>query len=235
MDLKNLITIIIPCKNEEQYIGKLLQDLQCQEQINGVRIIICDLSTDSTREVISLNTGTLQVEVMAGGPVAQARNTGALAATTPFLLFLDSDVRFFRSDTIKVAMEVLIKRKLLLVSAYLKNYGKDLRASILFKLFNLFNYCYQHFTAFAVGAFFLVDRKSFLDRGMFPTQYEHSEDYILSKQYTTRQFTLINHCYGQDERRFNKLGYIGMIKFLITNFLKRNNDAHFIKPMGYWK
>jgi len=235
MDLKNLITIIIPCKNEEQYIGKLLQDLQCQEQINGVRIIICDLSTDSTREVISLNTGTLQVEVMAGGPVAQARNTGALAATTPFLLFLDSDVRFFRSDTIKVAMEVLIKRKLLLVSAYLKNYGKDLRASILFKLFNLFNYCYQHFTAFAVGAFFLVDRKSFLDRGMFPTQYEHSEDYILSKQYTTQQFTLINHYYGQDERRFNKLGYIGMIKFLITNFLKRNNDAHFIKPMGYWK
>jgi len=101
MDLKNLITIIIPCKNEEQYIGKLLQDLQCQEQINGVRIIICDLSTDSTREVISLNTGTLQVEVMTGGPVARARNTGALAATTPFLLFLDSDVRFFRSDTIR--------------------------------------------------------------------------------------------------------------------------------------
>ena len=47
--LKKLVTIVVPCKNEEDYIGRLLHSLSEQACIDGVRIIIADKSDDNTR------------------------------------------------------------------------------------------------------------------------------------------------------------------------------------------
>ena len=47
MDLKNLITIVIPCKNEKDVILKSLDILNYQKNINGVNVIVCDSSNDS--------------------------------------------------------------------------------------------------------------------------------------------------------------------------------------------
>ena len=51
MMLQDKITIVVPCKNEENYIAHLLMHLS-QQQIGNTRIIIADCSTDNTREVI---------------------------------------------------------------------------------------------------------------------------------------------------------------------------------------
>ena len=51
--MKDLVTIVVPCKNEEDYIQHLLYSLSTQEDIENLRIIIADASTDSTREVIT--------------------------------------------------------------------------------------------------------------------------------------------------------------------------------------
>jgi len=40
--MKDLLTIVIPCKNEEKYIVPLLEDLSQQYGISDVRIIIAD-------------------------------------------------------------------------------------------------------------------------------------------------------------------------------------------------
>jgi len=45
------ITIVVPCKNEEDYIHYLLESLS-KQNIGNTRIIIADCSTDNTREVI---------------------------------------------------------------------------------------------------------------------------------------------------------------------------------------
>ena len=88
--LSDLITIVVPCKNEESYIGYLLDELRTQE-VGRTRIIIADCSTDNTRWVIEQNRGSLNVEVIEGGPVSWAKNSGARLATTPYILFIDAD------------------------------------------------------------------------------------------------------------------------------------------------
>ncbi len=64
---------------------------------------------------------------------------------------------------------------------------------------------------------------------------ETAEDYILSKQYHAKCFKIGDHYFGQDDRRFTKLGYTGMIWYMIVNFLNRNNLQHFEKAkVNYW-
>ena len=91
--LSDKITIVVPCKNEENYIAHLLTHL-CNQMIDGTRIIIADCSTDNTREIIQTMKGNLNVEVIDGGPVSIAKNRGAQLVTTPYILFIDADVRF---------------------------------------------------------------------------------------------------------------------------------------------
>ena len=69
------------------------------QNIGNTRVIIADCSTDNTRKVINDTKGDLNVEIIDGGPVSIAKNNGAKLVETPYILFIDSDVRFF-SDTV---------------------------------------------------------------------------------------------------------------------------------------
>jgi glycosyltransferase involved in cell wall biosynthesis len=93
------ITIVVPCKNEENYIHHLLESLR-QQDIGKTRIIIADCSTDNTRQVIKNCSSSLNVEIIEGGSVSFAKNSGAKLVTTPYILFLDADVRFFKNNAI---------------------------------------------------------------------------------------------------------------------------------------
>ena len=63
--LSDIITIVVPCKNEENYIHNLLNSLRAQD-IDNTRIIIADCSTDNTRQVIKDNSRGLNVEIIQG-------------------------------------------------------------------------------------------------------------------------------------------------------------------------
>ena len=54
--MKDEITIVVPCKNEESYIYYLLDSLKKQKGIEGIKIVIADCSTDNTRKVIENHT-----------------------------------------------------------------------------------------------------------------------------------------------------------------------------------
>lgn len=235
MLLEDKITIVVPCKNEENYINHLLDDLRSQN-IGNTRIIIADASTDKTREVIEQHKGNLNVEVIDGGPVSIAKNNGAKLATTPYILFIDSDVRFFSNTTIKDSVETIEQYDLDLVGLYAKCYDDSIRAKIGFTIFNIINGIMQHFIPFAVGAFFLTKRSKFEELGGFPAKYETSEDFFLSKMYDVSKFKLVMHYFGQDSRRFQKMGYFGMAIYLIKNFWNRNNKQYWdsIDYSKYW-
>ena len=68
--LKELLTIVVPSKNEEGYIGNLLQSLSEQWYIEGVQIYVADAqSTDRTREIVNSYKDRLNVDVIEGGTV----------------------------------------------------------------------------------------------------------------------------------------------------------------------
>jgi len=205
-------------------------------EIGDVRIIIADAnSTDNTRHIIKEWSRGLNIEIIQGGQVSEGRNNGAKLVTTPYILFLDADVRFFSPTAIYDAVQCIHQENLDLVTLSPKNYGTEWRASIIFRLFSVFNKVMTQFTPFAIGAFFLTRRSVFEAFGGFPNKYDTSEDYILSKQYDAKKFKIVNHYFGQDERRFKKLGYLGMLWYMIVNFFNRHNLQHFEKAkVNYW-
>lgn len=234
--MKKLITIVIPCKNEETYIGHLLESLSQQVGIGSTRIIVADAdSTDNTLQVVKLYKDELNIEVIKGGPVSVGRNNGAKLVTTPYILFLDADVRFFSPKVMYDSMYMMRTYNLDLMTLKIKNYGSDWRASFFFWVFNIINRIMSKKAPFAIGAFFLTRTDTFNYFGGFPSKYETSEDYILSKQYHANHFKIGNHYFGQDERRFTKLGYLGMLWYMTVNFFNRNNLKHFENAkVNYW-
>ena len=233
--ISNNITIVVPCKNEENYIHHLLDSLRAQD-IGDTRIIIADCSTDATRQVIQDNSVGLNVEIIDGGPVSIAKNNGARLVTTPYILFIDADVRFFKNTVIQDAVDKIESMKLDLVGLNIKCYDQDLRAKIGFTAFNVINHTLKYFSPFAVGAFMLTRRDRFEEFGGFPEKFSTSEDYFLSRMYSPRKFRIIKHHFGQDSRRFKKMGYMGMAKYLVKNFVNRNNKAYWDKldSSKYW-
>jgi len=235
MNLSNKITIVIPSKNEENYIAHLLDNLITQE-VGFTKIIIADCSTDKTRSVIDLYRPRLNIEVIEGGPVSLAKNRGAQLVNTPYILFIDADVRFFKSTVIHDAVSVMEAENLDLIGLNAKCYDGDIRAQIGFTIFNVINHVLKYFSPFAVGAFMLTRRDKFVELGGFPEQFATSEDYFLSRKYSVNKFKLLNHYFGQDSRRFRKMGYFGMSKYLIKNFWNRNNKAYWdnLDSSKYW-
>lgn len=233
--LSEKITIVVPCKNEQDYISHLLLHLR-RQMIGSTRIIIADCSTDRTREVIQAMKGRLNVEVIDGGPVSIAKNRGAALVTTPYILFIDADVRFFNDMVIRDAVGEMDAKNLDLIGLNIKCYDNDARAKVGFAVFNGINRVLKHFSPFAVGAFMLTRRDRFEEYGGFPEQMSTSEDYFLSRKYSTKKFRIIGHYFGQDSRRFKKMGYLGMTKYLVKNFVNRNNKEYWdsLDNTKYW-
>jgi len=233
--ISDKITIVVPCKNEENYIAHLLMHLR-QQSIGNTRIIIADCSTDNTREVIQIMKGELNVEIIEGGPVSIAKNNGAQLVTTPYILFIDADVRFFKDTVIQDAVNLIESKNLDLIGLNIKCYDNDIRAKIGFTAFNLINHVLKYVSPFAVGAFMLTRKDRFEEFGGFPEKFSPSEDYFLSRMYSPKKFRIIQHYFGQDSRRFKKMGYFGMAKYLVKNFINRNNKAYWdsLDSSRYW-
>ena len=89
------VSIIIPCRNEENNIAILLQDLKNQSYPIHEIICVNDQSEDNTRQVI-LDNGARVIDIVDrdrdwnGKPFALTQ--GAKAATGEVLIFLDADV-----------------------------------------------------------------------------------------------------------------------------------------------
>jgi hypothetical protein len=128
-------------------------------------------------------------------------------------------------------------KELDLIGLKIKCYDGDKRAQIGFMLFNLINRIMKHKVPFAVGAFMLTRTEKFREYGCFSEKYETSEDFFLSKKYDPKKFRLMNHYFGQDSRRFEKMGYTGMAWYLIKNFWYRNKEEYWdnMDYSKYWK
>ena len=235
MKFSDKITIVVPCKNEENYINHLLDSLRDQD-IGDTRVIIADCSTDNTRQVIKDNSYNLNIEIIEGGPVSIAKNNGAEMVTTPYILFIDADVRFFKNSVIHDAVNLIESKNLDLIGLKIKCYDRDPRAKLGFIIFNTINQAMKYISPFAVGAFMLTRKDKFDEYGGFPEKFSTSEDYFLSRMYSPRKFRILRHHFGQDSRRFKKMGYMGMAKYLVKNFINRNNKAYWdsLDSSKYW-
>ena len=237
MKKNNWLTIIIPCRNEEKYIYNTLESIskQVNVEINTVKIYVADAnSTDKTVEKINQakQDFNLNLEIIPGGPVAVGRNNGAKLATTPFILFMDADTTLDNPMTLSYSAWYGLSGDRL-ITCKLKSTSNDFMSKLFFSSFNVLQKFF--FTEpFSTGVYFFTTKETFNELGGFDETVTQSEDYLLSRKYKRRQFRVMNMYAGQDNRRFKKMGYFGFLKFLLLNYINRNNINLFRKDLNYW-
>lgn len=235
--MQKLLTIVIPCKNEEAYIKDTLFNLK-QQGIEQTKIYLADArSTDQTR-IVAENYAqelNLNLTIIPGGLPAVGRNNGAKLAKTPYVLFLDADITFTHLTAIKQALDTISNRKLIMVSSNPVYRGPiDWMAWILLKVNKYATLFLAKTHPFAIGGFTLVDRGNFLALGGYDEKATQAEDWLLSKQVAPTRFKIIPDLFTQDNRRFKRYGYFNMVKLIIRNWLNRNNTDYFYKDAGYF-
>lgn len=232
--IKENLTIVIPCKNEEKYISNTLTNLNEQFGIFETTVIIADGgSTDKTLKIIKdlKKKLKLNIEVIEGGSVSKGRNAGAKQSKTKYILFLDADTSLINRSTIYDAINRL--KKSLLVTCKIKCTSNDRRANIIFWIFNHIQRIMPE--TFSTGTFMLIRKSTFDKLGGFDETIHQSEDYLLSRKIPKDKFAILDHFIGQDNRRFKKTGYLGMLKIVLSNWIHRKNEDHFRKDVNYWK
>ncbi len=88
------VSIIVPARNEERVIGRLLQSLSNIEHPNFEVVVVDDCSSDQTAQIAS----SFNVRVISGQPRPEAWNgkqwachQGAIASNGDYLIFTDAD------------------------------------------------------------------------------------------------------------------------------------------------
>lgn len=122
-----LVSVLIPARNEENNIGNILQDLIKQEYSNIEIIVFDDQSEDRTREIVKEFAATdtrirlISSEGLPEGWLGKNYACHSLSKYSKgyYLLFLDADVRV-KNNTIGKAVSFSRKHDLTLISIFPK-------------------------------------------------------------------------------------------------------------------
>ena len=128
-----MLSIVIPTKNEEEYLPLLLTSIK-QQTLAPHEVIIADAgSTDRTREIAK----AFGCKVVEGGMPGVGRNRGAVAASGDTLLFLDADVKLSSPQFIELALAEFEDRHLDFATCDSEPQSKKLSDKILHNFYKL--------------------------------------------------------------------------------------------------
>ena len=232
--LSNRLTIVIPSKNENRTLYDCIYNISRQNYISGVRIIIADISDEekSIQYIRRLQIDfkhSLNIEVIEGGFPSQGRLNGSKLVTTPYMLFLDSDIFLTNPNILIECMEY--DKELITVPFY-----TDKPYRWVFRMFDVFQSISSLLgTPFAVGGFQLWNTDTYHRVGGYNPEELFAEDYSISQKVMSKNFK-VHKVWGTytSPRRFQTKGVIWMFKIMIKSYLNRKNPEFFKHHHNYW-
>lgn len=168
------VTILLPCKDEQENVAKCAADLLAQNYPNLEVVIIDDRSTDGTAEVargIAASDSRVKLLHLSDRPAGWTGKTYALTrgmelASGEWLLFVDADTRH-HPDCLSICMEWAARRQAAMISllpkmrceTFWERVNQPLCGIVLMRSFppELVNSDWSGM-AFANGQFILVER-----------------------------------------------------------------------------
>jgi len=234
--MNDILTVVIPCKNEGYGIYECLRNLSSQTCIGGVNVVIADNSDTESGYLLEAKRDfekIIKIKVIKGGYPSKARYEGSKLAKTKYILFLDADVMLKKNNIVSDAVLYLMKsNKELITNSFYTDGGYNW----VFK----FNYLFQKISIllgcpFALGGFQLWDTKAYWKHGGFNADELFAEDYSLSSKVKRSDFKLLTlkGVYTSPRRFRNNMFY--MTKMIFVSYWNRNNPEFFKKHHNYWK
>lgn len=237
--LKNLLTIVIPCKNEGINIYDCLNLISKQDYVLNTKIIIADISDDDkTLEYLDKAKNDfkhlLHIEVVKGGYPAEARLNGSSLAATPYILFMDADVMLTNNRVLLKSLDTIRSYKnlelLTVPFRTIKKWDWVFRAFDVFQKLSI-----KLGTPFAVGGFQLWKTEAYWKVGGYNPTELFAEDYSISSKIKPKNFELYNiEGIWTSPRRFEKKGVWWMFRIMLKSYINRNNPEFFKKHHNYW-
>jgi glycosyltransferase involved in cell wall biosynthesis len=236
--MHNLFTVIIPCKNEENYIGELLQTIS-EQTVRPSKIIIADAnSTDATFGVIySFTRGNnpLNIEVIEGGNVSYGRNKGAELSDTKYLVFIDADMELKEKTLLEKTIQSMEEKSYDMATTNIYCSSSSVASKFVYVLNNVGQKLSKLIKSpFSTGAYMCITKEKFNELGGFDEEIQFSEDYWLSKQIDSKKFGIVKSKIYTSNRRFKKMGHLWMVKNFVKSYFNRNNREYFTKDFKYW-
>lgn len=230
------LTIIIPARNEEKYIGNLLESIRKQDYPGIAGVIIADAgSTDKTVEIVNRYSQTLNAKIVKGGLPAIGRNAGARVADTKYVLFVDSDCELKDMGMLSSAIRQMKSGQLYCLGALSACDHAYFWDNVFFGLNNFAQRLARFISPYAVGTFMLFDREKFWELGGFDENVKYAEDNLLSRKVPVKKFGLSKFPIYTSSRRFKNGGYMKVMKLFIMSFFSSPKSRFFRKEMDYWK
>jgi glycosyltransferase involved in cell wall biosynthesis len=86
------VAVVIPCYKQAHFLGDALRSCLAQEVPPAEIIVVDDGSPDDVAAAVAaLGEPRIQLVRRPNGGISAARNTGLVASTSPFIVFLDAD------------------------------------------------------------------------------------------------------------------------------------------------
>jgi glycosyltransferase involved in cell wall biosynthesis len=237
------LTIVIPAKNEERLIGRLLTSIWQQSYVKNhgfPKIILADADswdlTVGKAKALS-KAYKYDLTVVPGGLPAVGRNRGAQVATTRFVLFMDADIILHSPYVIEDAVMEARAHNRTLVTTDLYCPTGSASDRMIYRCANLCQRASGWFgMSFATGMFMLWNRDAFWRLGGFDEKALYAEDYMLSKKVPRKQFAVVGGGVATTNRRFKKTKMHGpkMVWLFIKTIFMGGNPEYFYKDQGYW-
>ena len=232
MPMKDLLTIVIPCKNENDNIYECIAFIAKQMGAAGTKVIIADTS-DTAESLEWLYKAKLHfrnqldIQIIEGGFPAKARLEGSKLVETSHILFLDADIMLLDKSLLGKCLE----------------YDTDL-ITVPFQTENGFNWIFRLFdiqqrisnwigTPFAVGGFQLWKTEAYWKTGGYDETHLFAEDYWVSQKAETMKIHKTKGVWTS-ARRFKNKGFFYMAWLTIKCYFNRNNSEFFKKSHNYW-
>ncbi|OGG13217.1 hypothetical protein A3D77_00660 [Candidatus Gottesmanbacteria bacterium RIFCSPHIGHO2_02_FULL_39_11] len=177
-------SIIIPVLNEEEFIGRLLNNLVKQTEHDFEVYVVDGNSTDKTASIVKSYEHKLPVTFLTSNiqNVSIQRNKGAGRAQGKYLIFFDADVQIGPTFLSKLKSE-LENKKFLLVTTYVKADSKNIYDKAIAQVLNYTTEVSKRIEKPFIPGFNLIVYHSIFNLiGGFREDVVHAEDYEICQR-----------------------------------------------------
>jgi glycosyltransferase involved in cell wall biosynthesis len=222
-----LVSVIIPTKNEENYIRDVLLSIK-KQSYKKIEIVVVDSSNDKTVSVARKFTNKI---IRKQANIPQAKNLGANNARGEILIFIDADTCLLPS-WVEKGLEYLVNENYDAVIGNVSTRENDFRAFLVGGIYRSFLELTGLINAFSMGGLpLMITRKFFEKTGGFSEELVSCEDIEFIKRIKKEGRVKVDKTILSliSMRRFEKNGYIKEILEAGKSgiyFLLKNKSYH---------